>query len=331
MDGTQNKSLSYLLNPAHYFGGITFLFLLIQVFTGVFLFMNFIPYVSEAYQSLIYITNLLPYGFFLRTLHRYSAFGMIIMCILHMIRMYTTGRYLRPRDVGWVTGVVLLFITLLVTLTGFLSSFDGFSQLVLNGMADLFKIGRRDFQSLLSINYGLHLLFPILIFVFLITHFSRIARPKVFPSSSLSFIFIGIMIALSGLFPIAPLPDSPNLPSGDFSPMRLFIGIGIAFLLLVILALLPYITKQKRIYAFVDEARCTGCMYCSDVCPKKAITEKNITKNGQSFQVATVINSKCQGCGICVGACRSSVIQLENHKDEILLEEVRKVWIEQTL
>jgi quinol-cytochrome oxidoreductase complex cytochrome b subunit/ferredoxin len=331
MTDTQKNSLSYLINPAHYFGGITFLFLLIQVFTGIFLFMNFIPYVSEAYQSLVYINNVMPYGFFLRTLHRYSAFGMIIMCVLHMLRMYTTGRYLRPRDVGWVTGIVLLFITLLVTLTGFLSSFDGFSQLVLNGLADLFKIGRRDFQSLLSINYGLHLLFPILIFIFLITHFSRIARPKVFPSSSLSFIIIGLMVALSGLFPIASLPDSPDLGTGNFDPMRLFIGIGVVVILLVVLALIPYLTKQKRIFAYVDEARCTGCMYCSDVCPKKAITEKRISKNQQSFIVATVIKNKCQGCGICVGACRSSVIQLENHKDEILLEEVRKVWIEQTL
>jgi cytochrome b6 len=324
-----NNSSRYLLNPTHYFGGITFLFLLIQVFTGVFLFMNFIPFVTEAYSSLSYIMNDLPYGLFIRTLHRYSAFGMLIMCILHMLRMYTTGRYLRPRDIGWTTGVFLLFVTVLVVITGFLSSFDVISQSLLNGMAELFNIGRRDFQRLLSVNYGLHLLFPILTFVFLITHFSRIARPKIFPPSSLTFIIIGLMFLLSGFFPIAPLVASPEIQ--NMSPMRLFIGIAVLAVLMILLAFLPYFSKKKRIYAYVDEARCTGCMYCADVCPKKAIEEKLIEKNNQRFSVAKIIQRKCQGCGICVGVCRSSVVQLEDHKDDILLEEVRKAWIEQTL
>jgi len=139
------------------------------------------------------------------------------------------------------------------------------------------------------------------------------------------------MVALSGFFPIASIANTPELGSSNFEPMRLFLGLGIMTVILVILAFLPYLKKQKSIYAYVDETRCTGCMYCADVCPKKAIIEKQIEKNNQSYAVATVLKHKCQGCGICVGACRSSVIQLENHKDEILLEEVRKVWIEQTL
>ncbi len=100
MNSIKQNSSHYLLNPAHFFGGLTVIFFLIQIITGAILVMNFIPYFTEAYQSLMYITNTLPYGFFIRTLHRYSALGMLILCILHMVRMFTTGRYFRPRDVA---------------------------------------------------------------------------------------------------------------------------------------------------------------------------------------------------------------------------------------
>ncbi len=331
MTGINKNSSRYLLNPVHYLGGITFLFFLVQILTGVFLVMNFIPYITEAYQSLYYIMNQLPYGFIIRTLHRYSAFGMLILCILHMIRMFVTGRYLKPRDVGWVSGIILLFFTIVIIITGFISSYDVFAQAILNNMAEVFNVGRRDFQMLLSVVYGFHLLFPILVFVFLITHFSRIARPKIFPSMPLTFIILGILVVVSGLFPISSLVENPDIPSQGFSIISILLNLGIVSALLLLLAFLPYFSRKKRIYAYVDENRCTGCMYCAEVCPKKAIEEKHITKNKQLITVATVLNHKCQGCGICVGACRSSVIQLEDHKDEILLEEVRKAWIEQTL
>ncbi len=327
MNTIKENSSRYLLNPTHYFGAITIIFFLIQIVTGAILVMNFIPYFTEAYQSLMYITNTLPYGFFIRTLHRYSAFGMLILCILHMARMFTTSRFLRPRDVGWTTGIVLLFFTALVTLTGFISSYDIWSQGLLQGFAELFNIGRRDFQTLLSVNYGLHLLLPALILMFLITHFSRIARPKVFPPLSLTLVLLGVITLISGLFPVAQVVEDPTIQS--FDPARIITSIIIFSAVLLLLVFLPYISRKKRIYAFVDENRCTGCMYCSEACPKKAIEEKNISNEHLQYNIATVLRHKCQGCGICVGACRSSVIQLENHNDEIMLEEVRSAWIEQ--
>lgn len=333
MKDIQDKKVEYLLNPNYYFGGLTFLFFVIQLFTGVFLLMYFIPTVGEAYSSLKFISLEVPYGLFVRTIHRYSAYGMLILCILHLIRMFVTGKVKKPYNVGWISGVVLLFVAVAIICSGFLASFDLGAQSILYKIADYFEIGRRDFQSLILINFGLHLLLPALIFVFLIIHFSRIARPKILPPLSLTLITLGLLTLISGLFPISvktfEAKESTFLFEKLFPTVPNQILILIIFIIILLfIALLPLFQKKKENIARVDEARCVGCFYCADVCPKKAIIEVEKVINGVQRKIAKVLEPKCQGCGICVGACRSAVIQLDGSLDTTLLEEVNKLWLE---
>jgi len=323
----ENRS-NYQLNPTYYFGGFTFLFLVLQLFSGVFLMMNFIPTVQKAYPSLVFITNTLPYGVFIRTGHRYAAFIMLILCILHLVRMWATDKFTYPRNIGWITGVILLFVTIAIIFSGFLTSFDSVPQILLNDLAKLLNIGKRDFQKLLSFYYMIHLLLPAGLFLLLIVHFSRIARPKIFPPLSQTLISFGLLSILSALIPIKELTEKPlktiNPPFGVSTIGLIF---GIIVLILLFLCFLPFLVKRKRVLAHINEGRCTGCMYCADVCPKKAIEEKSKKVNGVKKQIAFVIEKKCQGCGICVGACRSSVIQLDGSDDSFILEEVNSVWL----
>lgn len=324
---SENRN-NYQLNPTYYFGGLTYLFLFLQLFSGVFLMMNFIPTLQKAYASLLFITNTLPYGVYIRTGHRYAAFIMLILCILHLMRMWFTNKFTYPRNIGWITGVVLLFITIIIIMSGFLTSFDSVPQLILNDLAKMLNMGKRDFQKLLSFYYMIHLLLPPGLFLILVIHFSRIARPKIFPPLSQTFISFGLLTVLSAIFPIKEMNKVPlksvNVPLGISGFGILF---GVILLILIFLCFLPFLKKQKRILAHINESRCTGCLYCADVCPKKAIEEKIGKVNGKLKQIAFVLEKKCQGCGICVGACRSSVIQLDGSEDSLILEEVNSLWL----
>lgn len=323
MRNIQDQSISYQLNPAYYFGGLTFLFLVIQLFSGVFLMMNFIPTIQKAYPSLVFITNTLPYGVFIRTGHRYAAFFMLVLCVLHLVRMWVTDKFTYPRNIGWITGVVLLFFTIAIIVSGYLTSYDSTYQAILNELAKMLNITRRDFQSFFAIFYSIHLFLPTAVFFTLIIHFSRIARPKIFPPLSLTFLSVGILSILSALLPIKEIPLKPTrVLTAPANLSVSFIVAGVIMFVLILLCFLPFIIKRKRVLAKVDNARCTGCLYCADVCPKKAIEEKVLKVQGKLKKVAFVINKKCQGCGICVGACRSSVIALEGSEDSKILEEV---------
>jgi quinol-cytochrome oxidoreductase complex cytochrome b subunit/NAD-dependent dihydropyrimidine dehydrogenase PreA subunit len=323
MKNLQDKPIGYQLNPAYYFGGLTFLFLVIQLFSGVFLMMNFIPTLQKAYPSLVFITNTLPYGVFIRTGHRYAAFFMLFLCILHLVRMWVTDKFTYPRNIGWITGVALLFITVAIIMSGFVTSYDSTYQAVIAQLAKMLNIQRRDMQSFFAIFYSIHLFLPTSIFLVLIVHFSRLARPKILPPLSLTFLSMGLLTILSALIPIKQIPVTPIKGVLVTSQLSIsFIVIGVLVLVSILLCFVPFVYKRKRVLAKVDNARCTGCLYCADVCPKKAIEDKQVKVLGKLKKVAFVMNKKCQGCGICVGACRSSVIALEGSDDSKILEEV---------
>lgn len=330
MSDIQSKDTFYQMNPVYFLGGLTFLFFSVQLFTGVLLYMNFIPTVQKAYGSLVYITNVLPYGLFIRTCHRYAAMGMVILCFLHMVRMFTTNRYTRPRNVGWISGVILLIITIAITLSGLLASYDIVPQGYMNELAVLLDIGKREYQKLLSFMFGFHILLPATVFILLIVHFSRIARPKIFPPLSLSLFAIGFLTMITGFFPISVMAEKPKsaVSSLPISLMTWIIIMGILVVVLLLLSFLPTLFKKPIQVAIVDEKRCTGCLYCAEVCPKKAIELRSKTIAGVKRNVAFVLEKKCQGCGVCAGACRNAAIQLEGSEDNILVEEVQQAWIQ---
>ena len=320
----QEKKVGYLNNPFYYLGGITFVFLVLQILSGTFLFMNFISSTGQAYNSLVYITNELPFGVYLRTFHRFAAIGMLLFAILHLIRMWATDKVAKPRNLGWITGLVLVFFVIVIIYSGFLASYAPQFEAMLMKWADYFEYGRRQYQNLLSVNMGFHLLFPILIFVVLIWHFKRIARPKITPPISLIFFILGFISLLTALFPVAKLPEKPIPFEGTvLSFEQQMMLLGIILLVCIVLAFVPLLFRRKRIVAKVDKNRCTGCQYCVDVCPKKAITP--VIKNQQI--VAFVDEAKCQGCGICEGACRSQAIQLQDSENKSVLEEVQYIWL----
>jgi menaquinol-cytochrome c reductase cytochrome b subunit len=105
-------------------GSATLFAFLSQAVTGVFLAMYYEPDPTRAYESAAHITNDVFLGEFVRGMHKWGSTVMIILIFLHMGRTFFFGAYKYPRELNWVIGVVLLVLTLVMGLTGYLLPFD---------------------------------------------------------------------------------------------------------------------------------------------------------------------------------------------------------------
>lgn len=108
-------------------GGASFLLFLILVVSGILLTFYYVPDVDRAYEAMKDLRFAVPFGVFLRNVHRWSAHAMVLVVILHMVRVFYTGSYRPPREFNWVLGVVLLVLTLLLSFTGYLLPWDQLS------------------------------------------------------------------------------------------------------------------------------------------------------------------------------------------------------------
>src|SRR5260370_4021854 len=96
------------------FGSATMLAFMVQVVTGVVLAFSYIPSASQAYQTLQFITNEAAFGRFLRGLHYYGAWAMVLMVGLHVSQVFLFAAYKFPREMNWGTGVLLLGLTMIM-------------------------------------------------------------------------------------------------------------------------------------------------------------------------------------------------------------------------
>ena len=112
------------LYPTFRLGLLSALFFTIEIVTGVYLMIFYTPSPERAYTSMIDILTNVPFGSFMRDLHRLGAEVMVIVVTLHMIRTFTTGSYKKPRQFTWFTGVILLVVTLGLSFSGYLLPWD---------------------------------------------------------------------------------------------------------------------------------------------------------------------------------------------------------------
>lgn len=101
-------------------GSATLFLFILQGVTGIFLAVYYVPSPESAYDSIQYIMNGVSFGWLIRGIHHWGATLMVIFVFLHMLRTFYMGAYKYPREITWVTGVILLLATLGMGFTGYL-------------------------------------------------------------------------------------------------------------------------------------------------------------------------------------------------------------------
>ena len=100
------------------FGSASMTLLFLQILTGIALAMVYVPVPDQAYESLVYLNYQQPLGWFLRSLHYWSGSAMVIMVFVHMTQVFLHAAYKYPRELNWITGVILLLLTLGMAFSG---------------------------------------------------------------------------------------------------------------------------------------------------------------------------------------------------------------------
>jgi ubiquinol-cytochrome c reductase cytochrome b subunit len=101
----------------------TFMFVW-ETITGIFLMIFYTPRPGVAYADIWNILTNVPLGELMRNLHRLGAEVMVLVVALHMLRTFLTGSYKHPRQFTWVTGMLLLVFTLVLSFSGYLLPWD---------------------------------------------------------------------------------------------------------------------------------------------------------------------------------------------------------------
>ena len=233
------------------FGSATIFAMILQIVTGIFLTFYYAPSTASAWESTNYIYHNVPFGTFVISLHFWGSTAMIALLFMHMLQVLLWGAYKAPREIMWIIGVLLLVITLVLGLTGYLLPWDMnalfASQVAINIAASVPGLGNFIQQFLsggpgigtLTINrfYGLHVwLMPALLVVLTAGHLvifrhnggagppvdhdlkklpqGRFWPNQMFMDAVASFIVFGLMVILSIWSP--PVLDQKADPTQKF-------------------------------------------------------------------------------------------------------------------
>src|SRR5512146_3540112 len=104
----------------YFLGGITLFLFGIQVCTGILLLLYYRPSGNEAFESVQYIMTRVQFGWLVRSIHSWSANLMVFTAFAHMFSVLFLKAYRKPRELTWVSGMVLLLLALGFGFSGYL-------------------------------------------------------------------------------------------------------------------------------------------------------------------------------------------------------------------
>jgi quinol-cytochrome oxidoreductase complex cytochrome b subunit len=206
-------------------GGTPAMLFCILAVTGILLTFYYVPSPSLAYASVANITYKVRMGWFVRGIHQGASQLMIVTVLLHMIRVFFTRAYRKPRELNWMLGVALFLITLTFAFTGYSLVYDQLSYwattvgtnmiaavpLIGEPLLYMLRGGPDVNANTLSRFYDFHIgVLPMMMTLFIIAH-----------------------LALVRLHGVAPLPGDPRRETYPFFPDHVLREIIIGLLILI--------------------------------------------------------------------------------------------------
>ncbi len=104
----------------YYFGGITLFLFLIQVVTGILLLLYYKSGEELAFESIQFIMSKVQFGWLIRSIHSWAANLFILAAVIHMFSVFFERAYRKPRELTWLTGMLMLFLGLGFGFSGYL-------------------------------------------------------------------------------------------------------------------------------------------------------------------------------------------------------------------
>jgi cytochrome b6 len=104
----------------YYLGGITLFLFFIQVATGMLLLLYYKPSANEAFESVQYIMTQVQFGWLVRSIHSWAANLMVFTAFAHMFSVLFLKAYRKPRELTWLSGMILLFLVMGFGFSGYL-------------------------------------------------------------------------------------------------------------------------------------------------------------------------------------------------------------------
>lgn len=119
------------------FGGLAFLVFLIQAYTGVLLLMYYKPDPARAWDSVTFIKSNVRMGWLIQRVHSVGSHMLIVLVLMHMARVAYYKIYRPPREYHWLSGVVLLGLTVFMAFTGYLLPWTNLSYWAVSVAAEI--------------------------------------------------------------------------------------------------------------------------------------------------------------------------------------------------
>ena len=175
-------------------GGLLILLGTILAVTGVLLIFVYTPSPDAAYESMIALQTEVYFGNLIRNLHHWSGNLMVVTAVLHLLRVFYTAGFTRPREFNWVMGIALLLLIVVANFTGYLLPWDQLAYWAVTVGTSLLDylpfIGEPITRLLLGGSevgaatltnfYGLHIaLIPLTIFGIVSFHIWRVRKDKI--------------------------------------------------------------------------------------------------------------------------------------------------------
>jgi len=104
----------------YYFGGMTLFLFVVQVLTGILLLLYYQPTPEDAFESVQYIVTQVRFGWLIRSVHSWSANLLVFTAFVHMFSVYFLKAYRKPRELTWISGMLLFFVVLGFGFSGYL-------------------------------------------------------------------------------------------------------------------------------------------------------------------------------------------------------------------
>lgn len=352
-DAALNRLYGWQYNPLYQSGTIVVALLVVLIVTGIWLLLFY--RVGAPWASVARITADPWTGAWVRGLHRYASDAALVAAAVHALRMFVQERSWGPRTLAWVSGILLVGVMVVCSVTGFIMVWDTFGHALALETARLLDalpilsepisrafVGERPVPStFFFLNLFAHSALPLAIGIGLWIHVAHLARPVLLPPRRLLWAVAGGLTLVAVLWPLPMAPEADpfalprTIPADWFYGFWLPLSRGLPAGVVGVLGLaavaactaVPWLARRRGQErpppSVVDRQLCTACNQCALDCPYEAISMVP-RDDGRADLVAQVNPARCVSCGICAGSCAPMGVGPPGRTGRAQLDEIRR-------